>query len=114
MPLQLRLASYLILAAAGLAVGWQVRGWKEDSTEAAITRAVAAVEARTAEQISGIRVVRQTINGRVREVVRESVVYRDCLVGDDMRRLLDAARAGRAEPAVGGGGLPTAGTSPSP
>lgn len=108
----------LAAAAALYGVGW-LSG--RDSANAAhrasqelIRETADAVEMRTAERISQIRVVHQTITGQVREVIRENEVYRDCELDEPMRRLLDAARRGDSEPAAGGGGLPAIGSSSSP
>lgn len=54
------------------------------------------IEARVADRIAAIRVTRTTVQGEVREIVRENTVYRDCVLDDAARRLLDAARDGRA------------------
>lgn len=106
----------LAAAAALFAVGWlsgdrSARAAQADAA-ALIREAADAVEARTAERIAQIRVVNQTITGQVREVIRESPIYRDCVVPDAMQRLLEAARQGRAEPGADGGSVPAAGTGP--
>lgn len=111
-------AGVTLLAAAVLfGVGWlsgrQGEKAAQASREELVRDAADAVEARTAERIAAIRVVNQTISGKVREVVRENTVYRDCVIDEPMRRLLDAARAG-GQPAAGGGGMPGAGASSSP
>lgn len=101
-----------LLAAAGLfGFGWAMGADRaratQEAQEAAIRRAADEVDARVAERIAAIRIVRQTINGQVREVIRENTVYRDCVVDEPMRRLLDAARSGGSfEPAPDRGGLP--------
>lgn len=64
---------------------------------ALIQKAADEVEQRTAKRIADIRVVNRTIQGELREVIRENVVYRDCVLDDATRGLLDAARSGSTE-----------------
>lgn len=69
-------------------------------------RALAAeIETRVAQRIADIRVTRTTVQGEVREIIRENTVYRDCVLDDATRRLLDAARDGRA-PGADRGSMP--------
>lgn len=108
------------LAAATMlfAVGWASGAAREKAAHKAaqelIREAADAVDSRVAERISAIRVVNQTVSGRVREVVRENTVYRDCVVDPALQRVLEAAREGRAEPAPAGGGLPPSGEGAAP
>jgi|SRR6478736_531021 len=106
-----------------LAIGLVLAGWKagkdhaiaqQASMSALIVESANAVEARTAERIARIRVRNQTINGQVREVVRENTVYRDCVLDADTVRLLDAAREGGSEPLPGDSSLSEAGAGPAP
>lgn len=116
--LALIVAATLAVAGALFGAGWRAGQDRAEASHRAreelIRDTADAVEARTAERIAGIRVVHQTINGQVREVVRENTVYRDCVVDESTRRLLDAARRGELEPGAGGGRLPAAGTSAAP
>jgi hypothetical protein len=74
----------------------------------------AAMEA-AAGQIAKITKVHTTIRQQAETVIREKLVYRDCVNDASVSGLLDAARANQspAEPA-GGGELPGAGASPTP
>jgi hypothetical protein len=102
------------LAAIAYKAGRDGANAKHAAMAALITEAADAIEQRTATRIAAIKVVRQTINGQVIEVIRESTVYRECVVDPDMRRLLDAARNGEALPGANGGGLPTTGAGAAP
>ncbi len=98
----------MLLAVILVGIGYKAGS---DSTRLAIQETADAVEQRTAKRISAIKVVRQTINGQVREVVRENTVYRECLVDPDLQRLLNSAREGKAVadsimPAAGSGAAP--------
>ncbi len=108
----------VIVAALLFAMGWQSGADHATATQAAqealIRSTAAEVEARTAKRISAIRVTNQTIQGQLREVVRESTVYRDCLLDEPARRLLDAARAGTALQQPGDRSVPAAGSSAAP
>ncbi len=108
----------LAAAAVLFGVGWASGAAREKAAHmasAALVRdAAEAVDAKVAERIAAIRIVNQTVSGRVREVIRENVVYRECLVDPAMQRLLDAAREGRAEPASGSGSMPGPGPGPAP
>jgi hypothetical protein len=96
----IRLAAVMACAFAFTAIGWRLGVDHVEAGQAReaalIARTAEAVEGRTATAIAGIKVTRQTINGKVREIVREKTVYRDCLVDPDLQRLLDNARAGQA------------------
>lgn len=98
-----------------IAFGWRLGADHEianAATRKELAREVAdAVEIRVGKRIAAIRVVNQTINAKVRETLRENTVYRDCLLDEPTKRLLDAARAGGAAPGTGRGGLPGAGAS---
>jgi hypothetical protein len=109
-----------LLAVALACVGIFGAGWSlgqdhikaDQADQAALIKATAAaVQLQTAEQIAAIRVVNQTVSGKVREVVRENVVYRDCLIEPALQRLLNAAREGKLEPGPEGGLMPTPGAS---
>jgi hypothetical protein len=49
----------------------------------------------TAEMIAKLRPEHQTINRKVETIVREKLVYRDCVSDPGVERMLDDARAGR-------------------
>ncbi len=106
----------LIIGAAG--IGWKVgrdgANAKHASMAALITETADAVEQRTATRIAAVKVVRQTINGQVREVIRENTVYRECVVDPDMQRLLNAAREGHAIAEPDRSSVPAAGSSAAP
>jgi len=80
--------------------------------QALSTAAADAVEARTATRIAGIKITRQTINGQVREVIRDNPIYRDCVLDPAAIGLLDAARQGRTAPSSNSGRLPDPGAGP--
>jgi hypothetical protein len=108
----------LTLTGFVFACGYQWGGDRARATQAAQEAIIAAaadqVERRTAKRIAAIRVVNQTIQGQVREVIRENPVYRDCVLEPAVARMLDGARQGRYEPGAEGGGLPALGDRPSP
>jgi hypothetical protein len=95
-----------ILVAIGFKFGRDNATAKHLEAAVLVQQAADAVEARTATRIAGIRVINQTINGQVREVIRESTVYSECLVPADMQRLLEHAREGRAAPPADRGSVP--------
>lgn len=107
-PDWVRPALTVLACIALIAFGWRLGADHQIANAAKdaelVRMAADAIEARTAKRISAIRVVNQTINGQVREIIRENTKYRDCIIDDATRRLLDSARKGAAlEP--GGGGL---------
>jgi hypothetical protein len=111
-------ATAAVLAAGLYGFGYRAGHDRATATEKAqelrLQELAAKVTASTAESIAGIRVVNQTVSGKVREVVRENTVYRDCAVDPYLQRLLDSARQGRAEPPADSGSLPAAGLGPAP
>jgi hypothetical protein len=112
-------AAAVVLASILVGIGYQAGADSVTARQASLSELIAetarAVELRTAERIAAIRVVNQTIQGKVREVVHENTVYRDCVIDPATVRLLDAAREGRSiEPASSGGGMSAALTSPAP
>lgn len=110
----------LLAAAVLFGVGWRAGADRERAAHKAreelIRDAAAAFDAKAAERIAAIKVTRTTINGQVREVVRENPVYRDCVLDEPLQRLLEAAREGRATPgpAAAGGLLPGPGAGAAP
>lgn len=113
-----------VLAFAGITSGAYIKG-RGDGADGVIARQARddAVRMETlqlaqqgaAEAIAAQKVTHTTINRKAETVIREHKVYVECVNPDDIVRLLDDARAGRApsEPA-GGGVLPGPGPSPSP
>lgn len=91
--------SAVALAGGLLAAGWKLGRDNLQAEQASISSAILetadAIELRTAQRIADIRVTRQVVGGKVREIVRENTVYRDCLVDAATERLLNDARAGR-------------------
>lgn len=96
-----------ILAAVLFGAGWQVRTWYDDSRELArnqaieesreLMRALAGdIATKTEQAIGGIRVENRTIyNEASKEIVRD-VIYRDCILPDAGRLLVNQARSGAA------------------
>ena len=94
-----RLIAYAVVAAASLAVGWQVNAWKvaydlerdrqaqEDAAEL-----VREVSGKTLEAIAGIRIENKTIYQQGRTEVLRETIYRDCVLPDAGRVLLESAR----------------------
>ncbi|EIY2512152.1 hypothetical protein ACUHOO_000793 [Pseudomonas aeruginosa] len=105
----IRAGALLLVAAIGLAVGWQVRGWKEVSDAAirlqaeqdrqALARSVVAQVAEiTNKAIAGIRVTNTTIYQTARrEIVREPMDPA-CRLPAGWMRNINAARAGKLRP----------------
>jgi hypothetical protein len=101
---KLRLAAYVVLTVAGLAVGWGVRGWKEgydaharleakNEQEAFARALVAGISRETLEAIGNIRIENQTIYQRAVHEVQTNTVYRDCRVPASGMQHVNAARA---------------------
>ena len=102
----IRVIVLLALAAICTSTGWMVRGWKEDSEDLAVSKAVKIVTdaaAKRESDIAGIVEARlaelqanQTIidRGIIREI--QNPVYRNVCIGDDGVRLLNAAARGEA------------------
>jgi hypothetical protein len=110
-----KIAAVAAAAFALLAAGWRLGvdhvQAGEAREKALIQLAANAVEDRTAQQIAGIKVTSQTVNAKVREIVKENTVYRDCVLDAATSSLLDAARAGTAFPPLDRGQLPAPGAS---
>ncbi|WP_375738082.1 hypothetical protein [Pseudomonas boanensis] len=96
---QARLAAYLAVAIISLAVGWQVHAWKVgydlERDRQALEQSAALVReisGKTLAQIAGIRVENKTIYQQGRTEVLRETIYRDCVVPDAGRLLLESAR----------------------
>ncbi|MCY1294983.1 hypothetical protein D9M70_443040 [compost metagenome] len=96
---QARLVAYLVVAAVSLAVGWQVHAWKagydlerdrQAQEQAAVL--VREISGKTLAQIAGIRIENKTIYQQGRTEVLRETIYRDCVVPDSGRLLLESAR----------------------
>lgn len=104
---------YLGILLAGLLGGatgaWQVQNWRHGAQEAAQARedrarqeTREAAQQGAADAIAQIKVVNTTIRGKTETIVRENVVYRDCVNDARVVRNINAALAGRPEPAPEG------------
>lgn len=98
-----------IAVSGSFAAGWKVKGWKNDSEQAAIERAAKAIADKALERESGIaakveeRLAELQANKTVidRGIVREieKPIYRNVCLGPDAIRLLnDAARGEPTKP----------------
>lgn len=107
---RLRLLAYVVVAAAGLLTGWQVRDWMADSDELEKIeqqerqRALAADIARqTMAAIAKIRIEQKTVYQQAtKEIVRDPI-YLDCRVPVPGARLLKQARTGADRSGVAAG-----------
>ncbi|MGK9045817.1 hypothetical protein KXR63_00455 [Stutzerimonas chloritidismutans] len=96
---QLRAMVYVALAALSFAVGWQVHAWKvaydlerDRSAQEAAAALVNEISGKTLEAISGIRVENKTIYQQGRTEVLRETIYRDCIIPESGRVLLESAR----------------------
>ncbi|WP_313308806.1 hypothetical protein [Stutzerimonas nitrititolerans] len=94
-----RVIAYGIVAAVSLAVGWQVHAWKvaydlerDRAAQAAAAELVREVSGKTLEAISGIRIENKTIYQQGRMEVMRETIYRDCVLPDAGRVLLESSR----------------------
>ncbi len=94
-----RLIAYAVVAAASLAVGWQVHAWKvaydlerDSQAQEKAAELVREVSGKTLEAIAGIRVENKTIYQQGRTEVLRETIYRDCVLPDAGRVLLESAR----------------------
>lgn len=118
--ISIALAIALALFSAGLWTGWETRGWKNDSEQAAVDRAADAITKKATANETGIaqkvedRLATLKANEKVidRGVIREiqNPIYRNVCLPDPALRMLNAAAKGQlpsqpAEPAgpVSGG-----------
>ncbi len=94
-----RLIAYAVVAALSFAVGWQVHVWKvaydlerDRQAQEAAAALVNEISGKTLEAISGIRVENKTIYQQGRTEVLRETIYRDCIVPEPGRVLLESAR----------------------
>lgn len=102
----LRIAAYFIVAAIGLAVGWTVKGWEQDSVNLAVAQAAKKIADDAAARDSSIaktvedRLATLTANKTVidRGIIREvqKPIYQRVCLEPDAIRLLNAAARGEA------------------
>lgn len=101
---KLRLLAYAVLTVAGLAVGWNVRGWKEgydasarleakQETEALARSLVAGISRETLAAIGQIRIENKTIHTKAVHEVETNTVYRDCRIPATGVQLANEARS---------------------
>lgn len=114
----LRIATYVIIAAIGLAVGWTTKGWQQDSVNLAVERAAKKIAddatardsdiAKTVQDKLATLTANQTVidRGIIREV-QKPIYQRVCLEPDAIR-LLNAAARGEApdDPGKSAGKVP--------
>ncbi len=96
---RLRPVAYVVLASASFAVGWQVHAWKlaydlerDRQAQEQAAALVHAISAMTLTQIRDIRIENKTIYQQGRTEVLRETIYRDCVVPDAGRLLLESAR----------------------
>lgn len=98
-----------VLVGAGLLAvgGWTARGWYEDSQDLAQAQAIEQsrellrelagdIATKTETAIGGIRVENRTIYTTAQKEILRETVYRDCVLPDAGRLLVNSARQGRA------------------
>jgi len=102
---KVRMLAYAVLTFAGLAVGWNVRGWKEgydanmraeaeQRSEELARKLVAGISRETLEAIGNIRIENTTIYQKATHEVQTNTVYRDCRVPAAGVQLVNDARTG--------------------
>jgi hypothetical protein len=94
-----RLIAYAVVAALSFAVGWQVHAWKvaydlerDRQAQEAAAALVNEISGKTLDAIAGIRVENKTIYQQGRTEVLRETIYRDCVLPDTGRVLLESAR----------------------
>ncbi len=94
-----RLIAYAVVAALSFAVGWQVHAWKvaydlerDRIAQEAASELVREVSGKTLEAIAGIRIENKTIYQQGRTEVLRETIYRDCIIPEPGRVLLESAR----------------------
>lgn len=113
-----------VLAFAGITGGMYLKGRSDGAAVVIAQQArddqvrmetLQAAQLGAAEAIAAQKVTHTTINRKAETVIREHKVYVECVNPDDIVRLLDDARAGRAPSELAGGGLLSGtGSGPSP
>lgn len=96
---KVRVTAYAVVAAIALATGWQIHAWKvaydlerDRLAQEAAAELVREISGRTLEQIAGIRIENKTIYQQGRTEVLRETIYRDCVLPDSGRLLLESAR----------------------
>lgn len=98
--MRLALGAVAALLVAGLlfAMGYQAgsdRATAEHASQEALARQVGEeIDQRQAKRLAGLRQGQQTLQGQLSEVIRANPTYRDCVLDDATRSLLNQARAG--------------------
>ncbi|HCA25356.1 MAG TPA: hypothetical protein DEP32_14425 [Pseudomonas sp.] len=94
-----RLTAFAVVAALSLGTGWQLHAWKvaydlerDRIAQEAADALVREISGKTLEQIAGIRIENKTIYQQGRTEVLRETIYRDCVLPDSGRRLLESAR----------------------
>lgn len=95
------LLALVVAVAAGYKLGMDVKQGQWDAAKVAQAQAEKAALSAAAEAIARIEVKHQTIVQKVRHEITKETAYRDCIVPDDGRRLLNAAASGASAPAGG-------------
>lgn len=97
--MNLRLYLYAGLTVAGLAIGWMLHSWKtaydlerDRIAQEKAEQLVGEISGKTLEQIAAIRIENKTIYQQGRTEVLRETVYRDCVVPEPGRLLLESAR----------------------
>lgn len=102
----LRIATYFIVAALALAVGWKTKGWQQDSVNLAVaeaakkiaddaTRRDSTIAKTVQEQLAGLTANQTIIDRGIIREVQKPIYQRVCLEPDAIR-LLNAAARGEA------------------
>lgn len=94
-----RLTAFAVVAALSLGTGWQLHAWqvaydleRDRIAQEAADALVREISGKTLEQIAGIRIENKTIYQQGRTEVLRETIYRDCVLPDSGRRLLESAR----------------------
>lgn len=93
------LVALIVAVALGYKLGMEVKQGQWDAAKLAESEAKDKALKAAAEAIAQIEVKHQTIVQKVRHEITKETAYRDCIVPDDGRRLLNAAASGASEPA---------------
>lgn len=102
-----KLAAILLSAALLFGGGWQVRTWYDGAQDSARLEAEAEgrkllatlakeVATQTEAAIRGITITNRTIYNEVQKEIFRDTVYRDCVLPDAGRLLVNQARSGAA------------------
>lgn len=106
-PITIRIAVIGVASVSLLVFGWTMRGWYEDSKDLAATAAIEKsrevmrdlanqVSKETETAIQGIRIENRTIYTQAEKEIVRDVVYRDCVLPEPGRMLVNKARSGAA------------------